>query len=180
MSQLIAHSQHFSKNNNNITKEISILDLLHGTMASPSKVHVNNSTRISLNDRFTIMQSVGVPSSPQSGNNNHNASPSVRHPRSRSRSRSRSVGRMTPTVAMSPIIHRPRVHPQMSSPRRQYADHPMADNNSNGRQRLMARAQQLRNAALARTATAKQRLALSMRRGNGPALRRQTMRAQPT
>lgn len=159
-------------------------------MASSNKVHVNNSTRISLNDRFTIMQSVGVPSSPSGNpnhrNNNNNASPSVRHPRSRSRSRSRSVGRMTPTVAMTPIVTSPRVHPRMASvsPRsrmaRHYpADHPMMDSN-NGRQRLMARAQQLRNAALARTATAKQRLALSMRRGNGSALRRQAMRAQPT
>lgn len=57
------------------------------------KVHVNNSTRISLNDRFTLIQSVGVPGG-------HAAvspgPPIMRHPRSRSRSRSRSVGHVQP------------------------------------------------------------------------------------
>lgn len=82
-----------------------------------NKVHVNNSTRISLNDRFTIMQSVGVPAptaGPSAG------APIMRHPRSRSRSRSRSVGRMAQSV--SPMTS-PRVQAILPAARSRLARH---------------------------------------------------------
>ena len=56
-------------------------------MSSINKIHLNNSTRISLNDRFTIMKSV-VPSSPSQD-------------RGRSRSRSRTRQTNTPRGSMT-------------------------------------------------------------------------------
>lgn len=82
-----------------------------------NKVHVNNSTRISLNDRFTIMQSVGVPA-PTAGPSG--GAPMMRRPRSRSRSRSRSVGRMAQSV--SPMTS-PRVQAILPAARSRLARH---------------------------------------------------------
>lgn len=67
-------------------------------MASPTlnKIHVNNSTRISLNDRFSILQSVAPPAQPAAAALAHSGV-AVRR-RSRSRSRSRSMGRAVPMM----------------------------------------------------------------------------------
>lgn len=109
-----------------------------------SKVHVNNSTRISLNDRFTIMQSVG-PSVPSSGGGGVVAgSPILRRPRSRSRSRSRSVGRQMPQSA--PMAQQ-RVHAMIpASPRARHYDD-VIDHHQHHRisPRMVRAGQQLRN-----------------------------------
>lgn len=105
-----------------------------------NKVLVNNSTRISLNDRFTIMQSVGVPAGPATVA--ASGSPIMRHPRSRSRSRSRSVGRMAQPAPRSPMMTSPRVQAILPSPRSRLARH--YEDVLDRRQNLARAGQQLR------------------------------------
>lgn len=106
-----------------------------------NKVLVNNSTRISLNDRFTIMQNVGVAAGPSASAAPaiHPRSPNMQRPRSRSRSRSRSVGRMAHPQAMQMS---PRVQPIPISPRSRLARH--YEDVLDRRQKLARAAQQLR------------------------------------
>lgn len=104
-----------------------------------NKVLVNNSTRISLNDRFTIMQTVGVAAGPSAAPAIHQRSPSMQRPRSRSRSRSRSVGRM---AHPQPMQMSPRVQPIPISPRSRLARH--YEDVLDRRQKLARAAQQLR------------------------------------
>lgn len=64
-------------------------------MSSINKVHLNGSTVLSLNDRFTIMQK-------QSGG----GAPMSSRPRPRARSRSRSRSRLVPHIADVPVSPR--------------------------------------------------------------------------
>lgn len=64
-------------------------------MSSIGKVHLNGSTVLSLNDRFTIMQK-------QSGG----GAPMPPRPRPRARSRSRSRSRLVPHIADVPVSPR--------------------------------------------------------------------------
>lgn len=66
--------------------------------SSISKIHVNNSTRLSLNDRFTIMKDVG--GGPSSAHAPPTRGRSVSRSRNRSRSRSRSRG---PQISVAPV-----------------------------------------------------------------------------
>lgn len=66
--------------------------------SSINKIHVNSSTRLSLNDRFTIMKKVG--GGPSSQPREVTRGRSVSRSRNRSRSRSRSRGRQ---VAVAPV-----------------------------------------------------------------------------
>lgn len=67
-------------------------------MSSIGKVHLNGSTVLSLNDRFTIMQK-------QSGGGGAPMPPRPR-PRPRARSRSRSRSRLVPHIADVPVSPR--------------------------------------------------------------------------
>lgn len=61
-------------------------------MQAVNKIHVSSATKISLNDRFTIIQTVG-PKSRGPQKQQATLRPVRNRPRSRSRSRSRSQGR---------------------------------------------------------------------------------------
>lgn len=73
-------------------------------MSSIGKVHLNGSTVLSLNDRFTIMQKH---TGGGAGGGGGGASMSARpRPRPRARSRSRSRSRLVPHIADVPVSPR--------------------------------------------------------------------------
>lgn len=95
--------------------------LLPDKMANP--VYLNNTTRISLNDRFTIMQSVSVPSA-AAETQSYGGAPILRRPRSRSRSR--SVSRMAPAPPQIVMMPRDRTRsPSVSRAARNNYREPM-------------------------------------------------------